>query len=845
MIVNRQLVVMRKHGLSKHGSGVVSIVFTLNPDTAELDVPSPQEFPTGAVWISGGYDDICQKFDERELFLLVNYDLIDKTSDVYINARAENKHDYWATGGAAKKFDSGYLVPVLDAPMPEIGSGRLDYMGEIPAGPFFIKEQDHVIGPFTVTRTDSDIIATPSSGMALKLQNNHVAKLSCNDLSDNGLYLANHLDDTKTGVVGYIPGLKEIVNRVEGGIEQVDYINDAQLITYFTKNGFGTNKNPLAKKAAEQLKASIAEECKRKNIHGDNKRLNRLTNMLDQYLEKSDLGKEIIEEWISSQAGRDFLEKIVKDNPRYIEINTEELTLQKAKLERDLTDIRADKRRAELEVSAEKARVIEARNQAEKEIEEIRKKTREEQERERRAVLADLEKDIHEKRNELSERQESLDALLVRLEAAGKIKNLKDEVNFYERRKTELDHAIKAQEGALRSPDLPEEAIRTQTIIDLIQGRRLNLKENSTPYYPSVMATSSPENGEGIIEALADKFDEGGRSFTFEEMANLQITIQQSFMTVLKGLPGSGKTSTAIRFAQSHHLADENGQGGNFLNIPACRGWVSSRDFIGFYNSLKGTYQPAKTGLYQFLRQAEEQIAASNTLRLVLLDEGNLSPIEHYMSDFLGLFDVEGRSRPLDTGMVDENRRYLRVSENIRFVTTINNDHTTETLSPRLCDRVPVISMDIQKLSGSQPNAAFDLNGAIPYAKLEEYFGVPVKVGEVSKYAELPPKLAGVLTIFSEQDKSLGQAITVSKRKQIAMQAYYAVASRYMTEVLASDFAVAQYMLPLINGFGKEFRGRLEKIAEYSSRNGLAGATQLLESIMQSGDSHVGNYSFF
>jgi DNA polymerase III delta prime subunit len=146
----------------------------------------------------------------------------------------------------------------------------------------------------------------------------------------------------------------------------------------------------------------------------------------------------------------------------------------------------------------------------------------------------------------------------------------------------------------------------------LLNGGRV--KESSPKIYKTKITPSTikltKENRNDYINYLIDSFsNDNGRNFSFDEMSNLLICLNQSFMTILAGPPGTGKTSTAIRLAQSMGLTSEENtyNTSNFINIPVGRAWVSSRDILGFYNSLKDVYQPARTGLYEFLKSDHNQ----------------------------------------------------------------------------------------------------------------------------------------------------------------------------------------------------------------------------------------------
>lgn len=838
-----ELIAVRKQHLLKPGTGIVQILFTQD-STGRVQKPSETEFPSGTIWISGGYDEIEENFMDGELFIIDQYKETDRESDAYDSARVENRSEHWAKGNAAKKPDPSRFIPVIQSELPDVGTGILRYYNHLPQSQFLILNEDHIYGPFLASRTEDEIQVTPNPCMPLNLGSGEIAKLPIGDLRASGIFLSIE-QGFQISAAGIVTSLKDIAQHSAQKLEKVDYINDSQLISYFAKNGFGAgSKSVLGRKPAEQLKAAISQQVKRKSAASDNDRLQRLSTILDKYLSEPDPGHDIIDSWLDSTAGKAFLKGMVVESPEIFESHTTDLNTHKKQLEEDLEKLRSEKRRLENEVLAEKDKVLVARTDAGKELDEIRKQTAKQQQEERQKVMADLENRIQSDESRLEGIQKELDQALKHLQNAKTLEDLTKEIEYNERKVEELRAAVTTQERLLKNPELSEEAIKTQTLLDLIHGRRLNQKDTAITYTPPSHASSTPSDGKSIIQSMADYFEEGGRSFTFEEMANLLITIQQSFMTILKGLPGAGKTSTAIRLAQAYHIANENGLGDDFLNVPISRGWVSGRDFIGFYNSLKGSYQPARTGMYQFLSNGAKE-EAENTLRLVLLDEANLSPIEHYLSDFLGMFDMEGRSRPIDTGCPDDEQRFLTVPLNTRFIATINNDNTTEPLSPRLCDRVPIISMDLREPESKQIYTPFRLDGIVPYATLEDFFGVRSADRDQDTYDDLPVKLASALPLFEERSKDYGQVTTISKRKRLAMQVYYAVSRRFMDETKAADFALSQYALPLINGFGQPYKNRLERIAEHTQRNGLSRSSELLEEIITNGDAHIGSYNFF
>lgn len=833
-----RLIATRKYHQKAEDTGIVQLLCSLD----ELDNIKPLDealFPSGLVWISKGYDSIEQDFQEGEPFILDFYGKIEKEKEG-INTHNDIA-EHWSLGRHAIKLDPEKLIPIIKSELPDRSTGLLKYTQQsIPNNQFYIENDSFLYGPFTAAPTDDEMYVTPSQCLPLALNTNFVAKIPLNDLKQNNIYIAV-ADDADFPYEAFISSHKDIGSKLGKNIEQIDYINDSQLVTFFSKYKYGTSTGKLSRKSAEQLKQAISQEAKKNYKLSDDERLNRIKTVLDNYLSADEIGKEVIDGWLSSSEGKTFLRNLIIENPDKFESHTSTFRTQKDQFEEQISNLKLEKTELEKEIVSIKSKVDREKEDANREIQKIHQQTQEQIESERKKFIADLEQSIFEKESDLQSLGEQIDSESAKLKNINTINDLESEKEYLERRKNELLDAVKEQEKLLNSPDIAREVVKQNTILGLLQGRDFSRQNENLTYIPPTFHEQSIDDGESLVQYFVNYFDDGGRSFSYEEMANLLITIQQSFMVVLKGLPGAGKTSTAIRLAESLWLNNNSNQFDNFLNIPVSRGWVSGRDFIGFYNALKGNYQPAKTGLFQFLAQGELK-DAQKAMRLVLLDEANLSPIEHYMSDFLGLFDSEGRNRPIDTGNTKANKRYLHVPKNLRFIATINNDATTEMLSPRLCDRVPIISMDLRDYQSTRSLDACEIRGSIKYTQLENYFG---KVLSDDGLEDLPAKIQQLINIFEDTNKEFGQNIRVSKRKINAMQSYFKRASEYMDETTAADFAVSQYMLPSINGFGPDFKKRIDKILDQSQRSGLNRTSEIVNSILVTGDAHVGSFSYF
>lgn len=318
----------------------------------------------------------------------------------------------------------------------------------------------------------------------------------------------------------------------------------------------------------------------------------------------------------------------------------------------------------------------------------------------------------------------------------------------------------------------------------------------------------------------------------------------QSFLTILSGLPGTGKTSTALRLADAMHLTNRNrtaDSADGFLSISVGRGWVASRDLLGFYNSLKNVYQPSRTGFYQFLRSIEK--SPDKFLNLVLLDEANLSNIEHYWSDFLGMCDLYDKGNRLDLGIInDKESRYLPIPVTLRFIATINNDATTERLSPRLIDRAPIITLNHTYDDVNFEGASSEIfDGAVPYQQLQEAFCVTDEIDlDLQDLINLDQ-----ITELLASSSIKAAPIHVSNRKINAIKKYCCIAQELEYKHIPLDYAVSQHILPLINGYGAGFKDRLTKFEEKLDELNFTISRKILQSIIQKGDEFSDFYSFF
>ena len=161
-----------------------------------------------------------------------------------------------------------------------------------------------------------------------------------------------------------------------------------------------------------------------------------------------------------------------------------------------------------------------------------------------------------------------------------------------------------------------------------------------------------------------------------------------SRIVILQGISGTGKTSLPYAF-------------GKFVQkdttvVSVQPSWRERTELYGYYNEFTKMYSET-----DFLRAVYE----SNYYRdphMVILDEMNIARVEYYFAELLSILEMPLESEwniDIVTAMWDNdpcliNNGKLRISNNIWFVGTINNDDSTFAVADKVYDRAVPIDLD-------------------------------------------------------------------------------------------------------------------------------------------------------
>jgi hypothetical protein len=378
------------------------------------------------------------------------------------------------------------------------------------------------------------------------------------------------------------------------------------------------------------------------------------------------------------------------------------------------------------------------------------------------------------------------------------------------------------------------QSVRTDTV------EQADAADNDIKIVPFDTRLLTHLSADEIIDRISGDLQNVNREVTRNDVVNYLTCIMQGFITTFAGEPGTGKTSLCTILAKSLGLARQ-GDDSRFVDISVERGWTSHKDFIGYYNPLTKTMEKSNNRVFDALyRLKDEDEHICDAPFLILLDEANLSPIEHYWAAFLRLCDADSAyNYSLDLG----GKEPWNIPKHLRFLATVNFDHTTEELSPRFLDRSWVITLNSNSVSSeimlntTLPNQ----DTIIPYSVLSSLF-TPQDDSLISVDA-ISNKWIKIQNIF-KQNK-----IPIMPRNQKMVQSYCTIACKYMdmqgmeTQFAPLDYAISQKILPIINGIGEQYKTLLTHLKTVC--DGMPLCLNHLERMLKAADENLGFYQFF
>lgn len=446
-----------------------------------------------------------------------------------------------------------------------------------------------------------------------------------------------------------------------------------------------------------------------------------------------------------------------------------------------------------------------------------------------------------------------------------KLEDLERQVDYKDRREKELDSKLKIIDAKLDSifTNSTEKALGF-SFDGMLANRMLQQaaewesQQTNINYSNKISVLKDlpilADSHSSLIEKLVSDIQKNRPNYDKNTILNILICYTQGFLTVFSGEPGTGKTSICRILAEVLGLtvpekripAYKDGFSPNrFIPVSVERGWTTKRDFIGYYNPLTKTFDKNNRRIFDALNILNQEATKSRTDMpfMIMLDEANLSPMEYYWADFMNICDGVDSTSIINLG----DDYCFRIPEQLRFVATINNDHTTEALSPRLIDRAWVIKLPRVKSGIITPNSIdIDNNSIVSWSSLISTFGanndiVPLSGAAKEIYEELLVICkAARISVSARADKAIRQYWSTAQRLFENDQNYERLAS-----IVALDFAVSQRILPHINGSGEKYRDYLIKIKDFCAAKNLRLSSEIISEIIMRGEESMFYFQFF
>jgi hypothetical protein len=338
----------------------------------------------------------------------------------------------------------------------------------------------------------------------------------------------------------------------------------------------------------------------------------------------------------------------------------------------------------------------------------------------------------------------------------------------------------------------------------------------AAPMAPSV----SPSEA---LKAIQEAMEAEGYIISVAELANFFLAMTVSPLVILSGISGTGKSLLPRKFAKYTNSG--------FHSIPVQPQWSDNSDLFGFVPTLSPN-KFIEGKLIKGLREAHDNPAK---LVIVLLDEMNLAPVEHYFSDFLSVAESRERkgakigSDPLlielpavpGTGLPDPEAdlRGIELPSNLRVIGTANMDETTHTFSPKVLDRAFTIEFDDPDLTSFASGAAA---GTATFEVLSNIIIDPTNaISVLEAHAASQELFEHIAQRLSEiQDILAPAGIKFGYRTRDAILLYLHFwrqlgLADIMAGYAALDFCILQKVLPKVSGSGEVLTDALKKLASW------------------------------
>jgi MoxR-like ATPase len=822
----------RGYGSSGSDVGELRAFFEIISPSEIIPINSAILFcETEKVFVTGKFSEFQEKFGEK----LFEVTCIPTTFEV-----REGNCSYVTRLDSCTAIKGLACCQVFEHVLPDVTKQEVVLPSRPLTKSILICNDDYIYGPFEYSCLSDDsngyqryqikAITTPIN---TSIPSFHIGKLSSTKYISS-LYKKE-----------YQPVLLGNIKKCFESVELIDYISDDQIIsTYGAKIAQNAEIRSFNKGTIAQIRKSFSSNHEQRLFP---ERFQRLFEALDNSNSWEGSRKELIDSFLATTSGKGLIESYINKNREDFFKDEKQAFLEKLAEDKsdklsEIQELKAKKDDIESDIrkSLRDRSQIELNNEPNEALESLSKQQQDK-----------FNADVERKNRELDVLETQLAALQQKYATFSRMEEVEQEIDGLERDKDRAKKRLDSMEEQVSTvqkelkdtnENLTARLLKLKPDVDALSGIAPRKKSKSVNYNVLIKTDKSSDlnyTREDLIDSTLEALNKLGRKTDYNTVTNILTTISQSQFTLFSGRPGTGKTSLAKMLGNSLGLQNR------LLNIPVARGWTSTKDILGFYNALSCSFNPAATGLYELLTQLNQEVKSEidGAPAICLLDEFNLSQPEHYFSPFLEMSDPESK-RIIATG--DQDYPYLEVPQYFRFLGTINNDESVQSLTPRMLDRSAIISFD-----EIEPDYDLSLNSA---ASLNDLNVTPISGNMfieafAPKSLELPQDieqtLKEIIDTLRDDKAEFGTAVNISFRKVKAIRAYHNVTSSMYIDsrFVALDYAVSQHVIPLLNGYGKNFGRRLEQLKS-TIPDDMEISHKMLKRIIDNGNQNMFTYGF-